>query len=226
MIKTMEQAVIANSERSYDNRRNIRQKDLQRRNQVTDLYGIPFTRQGDAGNDAVFYISISPDLVYYERFQFKLAIQSFTANVKGATVGTAATIENTSLSVSGGSISPNPHGHTSPAHTHTLVNGITQTQVTADQFTMSVDGIDITPYLAEQHGGDWVDGEGLWPTPDLDDDIEDFYDLLDVASLMEAEQSGYRESLLKPGFKEVRIGSNGPFSVTLYLYTKYNHVCR
>lgn len=227
MIRTIEEAIIANSERAYDNRQNLRRKDLQRRNQVTDLYGDVFHAQGDATNPARFYISVSPDLIYYERFQFKLEIQPFTASVKGATTNTAVTIEKTSLSGTDGSISPNPHGHTSPAHGHTIVNGVSKTNVNADTFRFIVDGIDITPYLMEQHGGDWIEGEGLYPTTGLDEDVENFYDLLDVATLLVAEgKEEQKTKLLAPGFKKVEIDGNGFFGVDLFLYLKYPHLNR
>lgn len=52
-----------------------RRDNLQRRNHVVDFYGYEFTRNGNQSNPAVIGISVSQDLVYYERFEFKLIIQ-------------------------------------------------------------------------------------------------------------------------------------------------------
>ena len=223
MIRTAEDAIYALSERTYDNRKQLRQQNLQRRNQVTDLYGVVFHAQGDADNPAEFYISISPDLAYYERFQFKLNIQPYLANVKGGTTNTAVTVNTTSLSVSGSSVSPNPHGHTSPSHGHTVVSGITSTSMSAQNFSVKIDNENITPYLMDQHGGDWIDGTGLFPSKDLEDEIDNFYDVLDVASMLMAEGNETKKTnLLKPGFKKVEVIGDGFFSVDLFLYVKYS----
>lgn len=226
MIRTAEDAIYALSERTTENRKQLRQQNLQRRSQITDLYGVVFHAQGDANHDAEFYISVSPDLQYYERFQFKLNIQPYLATVTGATTQTSAVVENTALTVAGGSITPNPHGHTSPAHGHTVVKGISQANMNATQFSISMDDVSITEYLMEQHGGDWIDGTGLFPQGSISasDDIEEFYDILDVASVMMAETGGEdkKTKLLRPGFKKMKISGNGFFSVDLYLYLKYS----
>lgn len=64
------------SERTYDNMRDISQKNKQRRTQVTDLYGVEYSHFGGTGSPAEFYISVSQDLIYWERFQFKLYIEA------------------------------------------------------------------------------------------------------------------------------------------------------
>lgn len=226
MIRTAEDAIYALSERTTENRKQLRQQNLQRRSQITDLYGTVLHAQGDANNPAEFYISVSPDLQYYERFQFKLNIQPYLAAVTGATEQTSINIGNTSLTVAQGAITPNPHTHTNAAHTHTVVKGISKANMSADTFSISVDGVPITEYLIEQHGGDWIEGVGLYPGEAIsdDNDIEDFYDILDVASVMMAESGGEakKTKLLRPGFKKVAISGNGFFSVDMYLYLKYS----
>lgn len=87
-------------------------------------------------------------------------------------------------------------------------------------------GKDITAYLKEQQDGSWIDGEGIYPNNRLDD-LEDFYDILDVVSVMYAEgNDDDAEAIIKPYFKPVDITSKKPFSVDAYLYLKYSNTNR
>ena len=74
---TYERAINRLAERVTDRTQESRNIRLQRRNQVVDIYGMEFTRQGDVEKPASFYVSISPDLIYFERFEFKVIIESF-----------------------------------------------------------------------------------------------------------------------------------------------------
>lgn len=49
---------------------------MQRRNGMEDLFGVMFSVKSDTNNNAQFYISISPDMVYLQRFAFKLHIRN------------------------------------------------------------------------------------------------------------------------------------------------------
>lgn len=218
---TFNQALQIVAERMADNKQLLRQQYTQRRNQVVDLYGVEYTRQGDGGSPAEFYISISPDMVYLERFEFKLIVQPFVSSVQGATQDYTGNTGNTSLSVSGGSISPNPHAH-SMTHGHNIVSGVTLTHTTANDFRLSVDGVDITAYLMAQHGS-WISGEGVYPSID----IEKNFDILEVASDLMA--SGYEaeaKAIVAPGYKKISISSDSPFQITLVNYLKYSHLNR
>lgn len=222
-------AIVKLAEKTVDNSQVLKKTRLQRRTEFTDLYGVPFTAQGDANNPATFYISISPDLVYYLRFQFKLHIQPFTSTVTGGTGSATVTVNDRSLSVSGSSVSPNPHSHTTQSHTHNIINGITVEHTAADDFRVLVDGIDITAYLIAQQDGEWIEGEGIYPSDELvdDEEIPNSYDLLEVASTMYAEGNEEdAETILKPEFKEISVASNAPFAVTLYLYCKHSNMGR
>lgn len=171
---TYEEALNRIAERTNDNIRELRKTRLQRRTEFTDLYGVPFYAESDSNNEAKFYISVSPDLVYFLRFQFKLEIK-----------GTSS-----------------------------------------DDFEISVNGVDVSDYLITQHSGEWIDGRGLYPTDELEDDT-DFYDLLAVANDIynegnNEEQTAKANKILKPGFKEVVIKSDSSFKATMYLYQKYS----
>lgn len=168
-----DEAITRLAERQNDLSKDISQKNRQRRTGFVDLYGIEIQR---SGNPAQFYISISPDLEYYERFQFKLFVQRFTGT----------------------------------------------------RMDIYVDGVDITDYLIAQHDGEWITGPGLYPTDDISqgsDEPNDFYDILDVASVMADEDIDVTD-LLNPGFKLVEITSDGDFTVSLILYLKYSHINR
>ena len=203
--------------------RNISQDNTQRRNQVVDLYGVEFYRQGDGGAPARFYLSISPDMVYMERFEFKLIIQPFISTVAAGGVQSATVnVDNTSLTVSGTNISPNPHKHTTQAHTHTITGGIAMSQTTAKDFRITIEGIDVTAYLTAQYDA-WIDGEGVYPSLD----VAKNYDILEVASDLIAEgRESDADKLTRSGYKMVEISSQTPFSVVLVAYLKYSHLNR
>lgn len=226
------------AERTIENTKELRKSKLQRRTEFTDLYGIPFTVQGDASNPAEFYISISPDLISFMRFQFKLHIQSFKASVSSVSSG-GGEVDETALAVDpvvenssstavidSVGVVPNPHSHSMTGGSATLNYGIKKITTTSDSWAVSIDGIDITDYLIEQQGGDWIEGEGVYPSNRIDG-TEDFYDVLSVASLLynsNAKESA--ERLLRPGFKLVQIASDAPFAATMYLYCKYSNMGR
>lgn len=225
MILTQEEALIRVSERVAENKKRIDQMLKQRRNQVVDLYGIEYTRQGAANAPARFYISVSTDMTYIERFQFKLIVQPFLSMVGGIApaelelrgVGTDRKESVTPSELSGMlEITPNPHGHTMTA-------GVTPIATTARDFRISIEGIDVTPYLMAQYGGKWIDCEGVYPSKELGKE----YDVIKVSSDLIGE--GRHEDadlLLRPGYKEVVITAGGPFSITLVNYIKLAHLNR
>lgn len=217
MKVSVEEALAKISERTADNYKHIKESLRQRRNIPDDLYGVEFYRQGDANRPATFYISISQDMVYDERLQFKLIIEPFMSSVaEGGVQSVQVNVNNTSLSTDGDSISPNPHKHTTVAHTHTLTSGLTLTPVTATNFVVKVEGIDITPYLMAQYNG-WIEGEGIYPSAKLGED----YDLMEVASDFENEGDlATANKILRSGYKKVQVYSNGPFAVIMVLYRK------
>lgn len=90
--------------------------------------------------------------------------------------------------------------------------------------------VDVTDYLKEQQDippeDPLFEGEGVYPSNKLDD-REDFYDILDVVSVMYAEgEDDAAEAIIKPIFKPVEISSVKPFSVDAYLYLKYSNTNR
>lgn len=219
---TIDKAINRIAERTFDNTETIRQMKKQRRNQVVDIYGMEFTRQGGPGAPATFYISISPDMIYLERFEFKLIIQPFLTTTGVSTSSATVTVDETSLQIQNDQISPNPHTHTVTTHTHSTSPGASLTPVSNTAFTVSIEGIDVTPYLMAQYGS-WIDGEGVYPSIKIDED----YDILEVASDFIAEdRKDDADALTRAGYKKVEVTGDKLFSVTLVLYCKFSHINR
>lgn len=222
MMITHEELLYRVTERTAANTQDIRQKNKQRRNQVTDIYGVEYTRQGDANTPAVFYIPVSPASAYLERFSFKLIIQPFASSVGSGTQSATVDVKNRSLSISDDDITPNPHDHSTEPHTHNLVSGLTITHTLSSNFSVAIEGIDITPYLMAQYG-EWIDGEGVYPSLEIDED----YDILEVASDFMAEgREDDMTKLTRSGYKPVTITSDGPFQVTMVVWVRFSHVNR
>lgn len=221
MKLTYEEVMQRLAERTVDNTRQLKRALRQRRNGMEDLYGIPFHANGDANMPATFYISLSPDYVYLEQLALKLVIQPYESSI-GSVDLSEVTVDPTRLTVgSDDDITPNPHSHTLGGQAN-LGYGIKRISTASADWRVDVAGINITAYLIEQHDGEWIDGEGIYPNESLGAD--GFYDLLGVASMMTAEgKTEEREQILAPEFKKVQIYSNQPFGVTAYLYTKYPH---
>lgn len=76
MVLTPIQYIDRVAERAVENGRLLSQGLRQRRNQVVDLQGIEFTRVGTEEYQPSFYVSISQDMIYMERFEFKLIIEN------------------------------------------------------------------------------------------------------------------------------------------------------
>lgn len=226
-LYTYDEVLNRLAERTSDNTKQLRRGVQQRRNGMEDLYGVMFSADGDEDAPATFYISLSPDMVYLQRFAFKFVIKPFATTVKGGSTAATVVVEGTELLFNEEQLLvPNPHTHLTLPHTHNMTSGKTFIDTTSDYWRVKIDGIDITAYLREQHNNQWIDGEGIYPTNRLEDQ-EDFYDILDVCSMMIANgEKTKADKILEPKFKKVEIVSDAPFSIDAYLYLKYSHMNR
>lgn len=214
------------AERTSDNTKVLRNQMQQRRNGMEDLYGVMFSADGDEDAPATFYISLSPDFVYLQRFAFKFVIKPFATTIKGGSSPATVIVDNTELLVNNNIIEPNPHTHLTLPHTHNMTSGKTFIDTTSDYWRVRIDGIDITAYLIEQHNNQWINGEGIYPNGDLVSQ-GGFYDILDVASMMIADgREAQAQQILTPRFKKVEIISDAPFSIDVYAYVKYSNISR
>lgn len=234
-LMTYDEYLTRLSERVVDNSRQLKRDVHQRRNGMEDLYGVCFTTNGDANNPASFYISLSPDYVYLERFAFKFVIKPFTSSVAGASGG-SLTINDTLLTASASEdpntgtisvgITPNPHGHTVSGSIGNLNYGTTQIGTTSTDWHVRIAGVDITPYLIAQHNGNWINGEGIFPNGSLVGK-DGFYDILEVCDVLTDEgRITERNAILASEFKRVEVISDAPFGLDAYLYLKYPHANR
>lgn len=237
-LVTFEQYLNMLSERTIDNKRQLLRSINQRRNGMEDLYGVCFSAYGDASKPATFYISLSPDYVYLQRFAFKFVIKPYQTTVTGGTSAATVTVDLAQADVNETLLStdfatyimPNPHthtaglhGHGTQPHTHSLIDGIAQVHTLSTNWTVKIAGIDITAYLIEQQNNAWISGEGIYPNNRIEG-IEDFYDILDVASMMIAEgKTAECDAILASEFKKVEIISDAPFGVDAYAYVKYSN---
>lgn len=231
------------SERVIDNSRQLKRGVHQRRNGMEDLYGVCFSANGDAQHPARFYISISPDMVYLERFAFKFVIKPFQSSVAGVNGG-SMTVGETELSVSGGDqiingtstledsvdgVTPNPHTHSATGELSGVEYGVKRINTTSTNWELWIDGIDVTDYINVQHDeNNWLGarGEGIYPTGRLTS-IHDFYDILEVCDMMtDEEEYENRDRILSPSFKLIEVKSDAPFGVDAYLYLKYSNLNR
>lgn len=234
-----------------DNTINHRQQQLQRRNGLVDMYGVPFYSEGDATHVAEIPISISKDLIFLERFEFKLNVKPFYMPLatNGATNSVVVGVNNTTLSTSNGNttltatnnpdtnvvtINPNPHthsstitpsshSHTTNAHNHSVSPGVSL--ITSSFSDMRV----ILWDNDYQNMIDLTDYLKLqypdWITAEgtFPPGELDNFDLLEVAGLLPAWQ---REILTSSGYKRIQFIGDGIFRVELLLYLKYSHVNR
>lgn len=216
------EAISRLAESNDRRRKENTQSSLQRRNQVTDIFGVEHKSQGDANHPATFYISVSPDLVYFERFQFKLLVQSFAMPIgnNGSTGLTTVGTKARDLNLADGKLFPNPHAHEGIAHNHSLSPGITLTTSSVSNFRVVIEGIDVTEQLKSQFDGQWVTEEGIYPKSS--DSLAN-YDILKAAGELWNWQQG---KILQPGYKKIEIYNDGPFNCTLVNYLKYSHVNR
>lgn len=232
---TIEEYMNILAEKTYDNSRQLKRDVHQRRNGMEDLYGVCFTSNGDANHPATFYVSLSPDYVYLERFALKLVIKPFTSSVAGSSGGsisigaTELNLDSQTDPITGEittSATPNPHTHSVISGGSTVDYGVKEVGTVSTNWRMLIDGIDITPYLIAQHDGEWINGQGVYPTNRLES-VEDFYDILEVCDVLTDEgEIGKREQILASTFKRVDLLSDAPFGVDFYLYLKYAHANR
>ena len=194
------------------------QGQYQRRTQVTDLFGMEHSAYGDSTHPATVYLSVSPDLMYFERFEFKVIIRPFAMPVagQGTTDNATAVIKDTTLSLSGSNISPNPHSHKSDPHYHNLTAGVSLFPSKVSNFEIFIEGINMTNAFKKQHPN-WINGEGVFP--DAADTFNNF-DVLKAVSELHDWQQGV---ILQPGYKKVELKGDGIFNATLVTYIKYSH---
>jgi len=181
--------VIARILQAQNELTNKRHNDsYQRRSGVIDNYGIEYVRQGSSVSPAQFLISVSPDLIYYKRFEFKVIVSAFMLPISDGNGGmsvtpTAVSISSVSLEISDEtigilpanleidideeagekSISPNPHGHEELPHRHNM-SPSSHDHISTPHVHEFVAGVTNMPVVAENF---MIEIDGIDITPFL-----------------------------------------------------------
>lgn len=212
-------------------------ENLQRRNGIMDDFDKEYSTIGENGVDATVYVSISPDMIYISRWEFKVIVVPFAMPVASGESALSpvslsvdpidVTVTETSLSVADDNITPNPHTHTASAstpvitpnpHSHSVNAGVTLTPSTFGNIEIWIDGVDFTSYFKAQFDG-WIDGEGMFP----DTTMENRYDIMKVLNTFD---EATRSKFLTSGYHTITFKGDGLFSLKLREFKKYNHINR
>lgn len=194
------------AERTHELKKNISEKDKQRRNQVVDLFGVDIARQSGGDGKARYYVSISADLVYYMRFQFKVYIETPVEHSKLNNF--KIIIKNARVEQDGMYVKQDID-----------LTPYLKAQITNDDGTME----------------EWIDGDNdykAWPNNNIPDEEvssspANAYDILEVASMMYAEgKPELAEAVIRPEFKTFQFEADGEFFGAMILYLKYSHLGR
>lgn len=171
MILSQREYIDKIARRTAENKELLELSLRQRRNQIVDLPGVEFSRVGDPDTTSTFFVELSTDMIYIERFEFKVVIEDSRSNA----------------------------------------------------FRILVDGVDISPYLMAQYGGNWITGDGTFPSTQPNQN----YDIIRVASDLYLEGRGdLGNALVRPGRKSITISGNGTFTPTISTWRKYSHMNR
>lgn len=214
---TIDQAINVLAERTYENKRDLERKNLQRRNAVVDIYG---ERQyANSNGQATFMVSISKDMVYLERFQFKLMLTGLTIPVDTSASGITTT---TSLAISGTSISPNPHSHGVIYD----MSGVTHASIPSGAKITGVmisipngSYVDITAAMDAQYGSNsWRNIVEYKILPD--EDLDRSFDIVQMACDLD------EKGIISSGLRKIVVSTNVPCDIVLLNYLKYSHLNR
>lgn len=184
-----------------------KQKQLQRRNTVTDEKSDFKTML--RGVDRIYTaFRITTDMQFIMRYSFNLHIRPYTTPY-----ATSVSSKPVSLTTDGNTITPNPHFVKMDLDVQ-----ITEHTLDTSQLRISIQGVDITDAIVARYGK-FVNGYGYFPS------VDNSFDILEILDyLFPWEQS----VLLSPGRKEIEI-SQSPTSLCeceISYYIKHNHVDR
>lgn len=225
------------------------QQNRQRRNLVTDDFDKEYDIVGDQGVNGSIWLAISPDLIYIERWEFKVIVEPFTvplASGDSAMSPVTLTIPPVDLEVSetalsaetevdfenesaSTTITPDPHTHTiTPNPLNLEINPRTHTHhmnagvtLNPSQFTDLHILLDGHDFTAQFKAQfpDWISGEGMFP----DTTVSNRYDILKALdSLPKSEVSQY----LQQGYHRLEFQADGIYSIKIREFKKYSFINR
>lgn len=207
MTITIDQALDILVKRQ-DNQKIIeKQRQLQRRNTVTDAKA-DFQTMLRGSNRIYTGFKITNDMQYIMRYSFNLHIRPFVT-----TFPQTITTSEINLTIVNGEIVPNPHSHTVD-----LGIEITEHDLDTSSLRLSIQGIDLTDAIIAEYGK-FIDGYGYFPSQDTSFDIIELLDYL---------YPWQQSVLLSPGLKEIEISqdNNSLCDCEISYHVKHNHVDR
>ncbi|MCL2864541.1 MAG: hypothetical protein FWE25_03260 [Lachnospiraceae bacterium] len=219
VLNDITNAIFMLNDKADANSRIIGSSQLQRRNGMNDLHGVEYTAYGSAGSPAYFNISISKDKIYFERFEFRVIIEGTRVPLSDSDEARElnVTVNNTSLSIVGNAIDPDPHGHSATGTRSAFVGGVTDLPPTATNFGISINGYDVTSIFTTLYPNGWLTGQGVFPSDN------DTFDWQKIASNV---PRAIAEEILRAGAKNIEISGDGTFRARYISFINHNHVNR
>lgn len=235
MADSLNEALGKISKVTNRNRSRGRTEQYQRRTMVCEDFDKEYSASGDGTNGtASIWLAVSPDLIYFERWELKIIIDPFVVHSvegDGATTQITHKIEPADLTVTETLvpstphehkhyISPNPHSHaiTNSTHSHSINPGITSYPSELSQFEVMMDWIDLTPYFRTQYP-DWITHDGMYP----DTTVQHRYNILDAVNYMSDLE---RSKILAPGYHRLDFKADGLFTARIREFKKYSFIHR
>jgi len=206
-MTTVDKALDILATRIAGQQKNEKQRQLQRRNTVTDSKA-DFQTMLRGANRIYTAFRITPDMQYIMRYSFNLHIRPMVT-----TFPQSVETSDTSLTVNNNTISPNPHNHTV-----TLGIEVNEHDLDVSGLRISISGVDITDAIIQEYGS-FVNGYGYFPSQDGNFDVLKIIDYL---------PTWQQSALLSPGLKEIQITQDDKSycECEISYYIKYNHVDR
>nr|DAV18290.1 MAG TPA: hypothetical protein [Caudoviricetes sp.] len=184
-----------------------KQRQLQRRNTVTNAKADFQTML--RGLDRIYTAyRISKDMQYIMKYTFNLHIRPFVTNI-----AQKVSTSSTALSVSGGSVSPNPHNHSVE-----LGIDIAEHDLDVSKLRISIQGVDLTDAIKAEYGS-FITGYGYFPSTDTN---------FDMFRLLDYLHPWQQSVILSPGIKEIQISQDirSLCECEISYDINYNHVDR
>lgn len=207
MVVTVDKAIDILAKRQEVQKNIEKQRQLQRRNTVTDSKADFQTML--RGADRIYTaFRITNDVQYIMKYSFNLHIRPFVTSFS-QTVATS----NTSLSFSGSNITPNPHNHNVQ-----LGVEISEHEMDTEGLRILIQNVDITDAIIAEYGY-FIKGYGYFPSQNTN---------FDVLRLLDYLPSWQQAMVLSPGLKEIQITQNEKTlcECEISYYIKYNHIDR
>lgn len=184
-----------------------KQRQLQRRNTVTDSKADFQTML--RGIDRIYTaFKITDDMQYIMKYSFNLHIRPFVTNIAQSNITT-----DTFLTISGSTISPNPHHHSVDLDVQ-----ITEHEHDVSGIRISIQDVDLTDAIIAEYGS-FVTGYGYFPSSNT---------TFDILRLLDYLHPWQQSVILSPGLKEIQISQSSDMlcECEISYYIKYNHVDR